>query len=232
MIDKQRLMALCEQAGVPITGGQAQQLDIYARLLCEWNEKINLTAITEPAEIEEKHFLDCLLPAKLVDIGGKVVDVGSGAGFPGMVLKVFCPDLQLTLMEPTGKRVAFLQELTQKLGLKVEIVKERAEEAAKKRWREQYDFAIARAVAALPVLCEYCLPLVKPGGRFLAMKGEAKAELAEAQNAVKTLGGGAARCFEYTLPSAGGRTLVVIDKEKPTPAAYPRGGGAIKKRPL
>ena len=161
-----------------MTGAQLDLLDRYAELLVSYNEKVNLTAITSPEGIEDRHFADSLLFAAQPEVSGRLVDVGTGAGFPGIVAKIYKPDLELTLMEPTGKRVDFLRYACAELGLTgVEFAKERAEEAARKIWREQFDVASARAVAALPVLCEYCLPLVKVGGRFIAMKGpEADAE--------------------------------------------------------
>ena len=163
-----------------------------------------------------------------------MVDVGTGAGFPGIVAKIYKPDLQLTLMEPTGKRVDFLRYACAELGLTgVEFAKERAEEAARKIWREQFDIASARAVAALPVLCEYCLPLVKVGGVFLAMKGpEADAEAKASGNALKKLGGAYAETRTFTLPDGSARGLVLCKKISQTPTVYPRNGGKIAKKPL
>ena len=163
-----------------------------------------------------------------------MVDVGTGAGFPGIVAKIYKPDLQLTLMEPTGKRVDFLKYACAELGLTgVEFAKERAEEAARKVWREQFDIASARAVAALPVLSEYCLPLVKVGGRFIAMKGpEADAEAKAAANALKKLGGRYEETRQFTLPDGSARGLVFCKKISQTPTVYPRNGGKIAKKPL
>ena len=143
-----------------LSGAQLDLLDRYAEILVDYNQKVNLTAITSPEGIEDRHFADSLLFAAQPEVTGKLVDVGTGAGFPGVVAKIFKPDLQLTLMEPTGKRVEFLKYACAQLGLTgVEFAKERAEEAARKVWREQFDLASARAVAALPMLAEYCLPL-------------------------------------------------------------------------
>mgnify|MGYP001037097693 CR=1 FL=1 len=179
MIDKERLAQKCSTWNIVLSGAQLDLLDRYAEILVDYNQKVNLTAITSPEGIEDRHFADSLLFAAQPEVTGKLVDVGTGAGFPGVVAKIFKPDLQLTLMEPTGKRVDFLKYLCGELGLTgVEFAKERAEEAARKIWREQFDVASARAVAALPVLCEYCLPLVRVGGVFIAMKGpDADAEL-------------------------------------------------------
>lgn len=187
---------------IPLTGAQLDLLDRYAELLVSYNEKVNLTAITSPEGIEDRHFADSLLFAAQPEVSGRLVDVGTGAGFPGIVAKIYKPDLELTLMEPTGKRVDFLRYACAELGLTgVEFAKERAEEAARKIWREQFDVASARAVAALPVLCEYCLPLVKVGGRFIAMKGpEADAEAKAAANALKKLGGQYEETRAFTLP--------------------------------
>ena len=172
MIDKSRLEQKCSTWNITLTGTQLDQLDAFAQILVEYNQKVNLTAITDPEGIEDKHFLDSLLFASQPEVAGKMVDVGAGAGFPGIVTKIYKPELELTLMEPTGKRVEFLKYACGQLGLTgVEFAKERAEEAARKAWREQFDLASARAVAALPMLAEYCLPLVKVGGNFLAMKG-------------------------------------------------------------
>ena len=219
MIDKNRLQAKCSTWNIPLTGAQLDLLDRYAELLVSYNEKVNLTAITSLPQPE---------------VSGRLVDVGTGAGFPGIVAKIYKPDLELTLMEPTGKRVDFLRYACAELGLTgVEFAKERAEEAARKIWREQFDVASARAVAALPVLCEYCLPLVKVGGRFIAMKGpEADAEAKAAANALKKLGGQYEETRAFTLPDGSARGLVFCKKISQTPTVYPRNGGKIAKKPL
>lgn len=234
MIDKERLAQKCSTWNIALSPAQLDLLDRYAELLVDYNQKVNLTAITSPQGIEDRHFADSLLFAAQPEVTGKVVDVGTGAGFPGVVAKIYKPDLQLTLMEPTGKRVDFLRYLCAELGLTgVEFAKERAEEAARKVWREQFDVACARAVAALPVLCEYCLPLVKPGGRFIALKGpEADAEAKAAANALKKLGGAYRETRTFTLPDGSARGLVVCEKISQTPTVYPRNGGKIAKKPL
>ena len=191
MIDKPRLEAKCSTWNITLTGTQLDQLDAFAEILVDYNQKVNLTAITDPRRgVEDKHFLDSLLFASQPEVAGRMVDVGAGAGFPGIVTKIYKPELELTLMEPTGKRVEFLKYACAQLGLTgVEFAKERAEEAARKAWREQFDLASARAVAALPMLAEYCLPLVKVGGNFLAMKGSSgEEELAVARGAIKKAG--------------------------------------------
>lgn len=234
MIDKQRLEEKCSTWNITLTGTQLDQLDAFAQILVDYNQKVNLTAITDPEGIEDKHFLDSLLFASQPEVAGRMVDVGAGAGFPGIVTKIFKPELELTLMEPTGKRVEFLKYACAQLGLTgVEFAKERAEEAARKVWREQFDIASARAVAALPVLSEYCLPLVKVGGVFIAMKGpEADAEAKAAVNALKKLGGKYRETRQFTLPDGSARGLVVCEKISQTPTVYPRNGGKIAKKPL
>ena len=234
MIDRERLAQKCSTWNISLTSSQLDQLDHYARLLVDYNEKVNLTAITTPEGIEDRHFADSLLFAAQPEVSGRMVDVGTGAGFPGVVAKIYKPELQLALMEPTGKRMDFLKYLCAELGLTgVEFVRERAEEAARKQWREAFDLASARAVAALPVLCEYCLPLVRVGGRFIAMKGpDADNELDLAAAALRKLGGRAVDDRAFTLPDGSARRLLVMEKISQTPPAYPRNGGKIAKKPL
>ena len=224
MIDKNRLAEKCSTWNISLSPAQLDQLNHYAEILVSYNEK----------GIEDRHFADSLLFAAQPEVQGKMVDVGTGAGFPGIVAKIYKPDLELTLMEPTGKRVEFLKYACAELGLTgVEFAKERAEEAARKVWREQFDVASARAVAALPVLSEYCLPLVKVGGVFIAMKGpEADAEAKAAANALKKLGGKYRETRQFTLPDGSARGLVVCEKISQTPTVYPRNGGKIAKKPL
>ena len=234
MIDKERLAQKCSTWNIVLSGAQLDLLDRYAEILVDYNQKVNLTAITSPEGIEDRHFADSLLFAAQPEVTGKLVDVGTGAGFPGVVAKIFKPDLQLTLMEPTGKRVDFLKYLCGELGLTgVEFAKERAEEAARKQWRESFDVATARAVAALPVLAEYCLPLLRRGGVFIAMKGSgADEEIDAAQGAVAKLGGRYAGRQDVTLPDGSARTLILYEKISQTPPVYPRNGGKIAKAPL
>ena len=196
---------------------------------------MNLTAITEPAEAWEKHFLDCaiLLQKVQLPLGATCIDVGTGAGFPGMVLALLRPDLQVTLLDSLQKRIGFLEQTAAKLGLaNVRCIHARAEDGAKlPELREQFDMATARAVAAMPVLTEYCLPFVKQGGVFAAMKGPS--ETAEqAETAAKLLGGEIVGEESYTLPTAGERKLIRIRKTAPTPQKYPRRSDKIKKQPL
>ena len=232
MIDTERLIRKAAAYGID-AAPVVRKLDEYAALLVEYNQKVNLTAITDAEGIEDRHFIDSLLLAARPEVCGRMVDVGTGAGFPGIVAKLFRPELDLTLMEPTGKRVDFLKYACSALGVEAEFAKERAEEAARKIWREQFDVASARAVATLPVLCEYCLPLVRVGGVFIAMKGpDADAELGGSAAALKKLGGAYGDTRAFTLPDGSERRLVVCKKISQTPTAYPRNGGKIAKKPL
>ena len=184
--------------GWKVSAAQADQFQTYMELLLEWNEKMNLTAITQPEEVVEKHFLDSLtlLAWPKLKQGAKVIDVGTGAGFPGIPLKIMRPDIDLTLLDGTMKRLNFLGEVCAALKVSARRVHKRAEEAGlDKTMRERYDLATARAVASLPVLAEYCMPLIKMKGHFIAMKGPgAEQELEEAANALETLGAGSRRC--------------------------------------
>lgn len=216
------------------TDSAAQLMDFSARLL-EKNKVMNLTAITEPHDVARLHLLDCAALLNMTDFHGKrVVDVGTGAGFPGMPLRILEPDFDLTLLDSLGKRIAFLQETCEAMGLgRVDCVHARAEEFAAKH-REQYDIATSRAVAALNVLCELALPLVKVGGQFLAMKAlDSDEEIRTAKSAIAQLGGKVEDIRDYTIPATDiVHRVVVIRKVKPTPAAFPRAFAKIKKAPL
>ena len=215
---------------------QLSQLERYFELLCEWNEKINLTAITDPEGIVIKHFLDCALLLSKVDLkeNAKVIDVGTGAGFPGMVLKIARPDIDLTLMDSLNKRLTFLNAVLEALGLQAKTVHLRAEEGGKNHaYREKYDIACARAVAALPVLCEYCIPFVKTGGQFVAMKGaSAKEELAAAEHAYKILGCEKPTIICENLRENEARAFIIAKKTSQTPPKYPRMSAKIAKSTL
>lgn len=215
---------------------QLEQLEKYAALLLEWNEKINLTAITDEEGIAAKHFLDCLAFLRHAQIkeGARVADVGTGAGFPGIVLKIARPDIELVLIDSLQKRLNFLSEVCRELGIKTTLVHARAEDAGHdKALRESFDFVTARAVANLAVLSEYCLPLVKVGGVFDPMKtAEAESELSAAEKAIAILGGEVREVEHYEIPVAGGRSAVIIDKKSPTPPKYPRQRVKISEKPL
>ena len=228
---KEEFVAYVTSSPFDLSQEQIEQFDEYCLLLQQWNEKMNLTAITETDEIYEKHFLDCLLSLS-EEVKGRVIDVGSGAGFPGVVWKIARPELEVVLLEPTGKRVTFLNEVIRKLNLKgITTVNKRAEDYVAEA-RESFDVVTARAVANLPVLSELCLPLVKVGGCFLAMKGAAGKEEAEAaRNAIRLLGG-KTEAVEYLTLNGAGRYNIRIRKEKATDLKYPRRYDRIKKKPL
>ena len=207
----------------------------YAQLLLETNQVMNLTAITDPADVAALHFLDSAALLTLADCRGKTLaDVGTGAGFPGLPMKIAEPSIRLTLLDAQGKRVRFLETVCRELGLSdVECVHGRAEEFAADR-RESFDLVTSRAVAALPVLAELCLPLVKPGGTFLAMKSvDCDQELADAKRALETLGGRVEALQDYRLPGTDVRhRLILVKKFRPTPEKYPRPFAKIKTNPL
>lgn len=222
------------ECGIVLSDEQLLQLDKLADYMVEYNKNVNLTRITEPDEITEKHYIDSILPLTMIDVprGTNVVDVGAGAGFPSLPMKIYRPDLSFTLLDSSNKRVTYLDSACKMLGIECETVHARGEEAGKDpKYREKYDFAVARAVAALNVLCEYCLPFVKVGGMFLALKGE-KDETDDAENAIKTLGGKITEVKKYSLPGGDKRTLAVIKKISPTPPQYPRVSAKIAKKPL
>ena len=206
----------------------------YFALLLEYNKKFNLTAITKEDEVYEKHFLDSVLGEALFLKGASVLEVGSGAGFPSLPLKIVRDDLNFTLVESTGKKCDFLKLAVRELDLEgVTVLCGRAEDFARDpNYRERFDVCCARAVARLNTLSEYCLPFVKVGGSFIAYKGDAAEEVKEARNAIKLLGGGDTDDLRYTLPSGASRTLVQIKKQRPTPKGYPRGQGKERKNPL
>ena len=205
-------------------------------LLIEWNKKINLTAITEPNEIILKHFVDSLTISKYISDGTRVVDVGTGAGFPGIPLKIYRQDIEITLLDSLQKRINFLDEVIKELNLeKIEIIHSRVEDFGKdKRYREKFDIATSRAVANLATLSEYLLPLVKVGGKVISMKGSLiEEELENSKNAIKILGGKIEKVDEFNLPNSDiSRNIVLIDKIKETPNKYPRKAGEPSKKPL
>jgi len=211
-----------------------KRLEKYAKLLVEWNEKINLTAILDPEGIAVKHFLDCLMIFKYVDIplGASVIDIGTGAGFPGVVMKIARPDIKLTLMDSLAKRITFLENLCNELELDVTTIHSRAEDITSTQ-REGYDFAVARAVANMRVLTEYCLPFVKVGGSFIAMKGaSAEEETSEATKAISVLGGVLNKKDMFNLGDLGVRGIINVKKISQTSTKYPRNPGKISKQPL
>ena len=222
-------------AELGLDDGGTPSLLRYDELLLEKNKVMNLTAITEPADVASLHFLDSAALLALADLKGKtVVDVGTGAGFPGMPLKILEPSIHMTLLDSLGKRITFLQEVCDDLGLTdVQCVHARAEEFAAEH-RQSFDFAVSRAVANLSVLCELCLPLVKPGGYFLSMKSvESGQELEAAKKAIQILGGRVERTADYQIPGTDvTHRVIFIKKIAETPKKYPRPFAKIKKNPL
>ena len=212
------------------------RLCTYHELLIEWNEKINLTALTAPEDVALKHFTDSLMLLRYSKIkkDTSVIDVGTGAGFPGLVLKIARPDIHLTLLDSLQKRLTFLDAVCQALGLEdVELIHSRAEDGSRTELRDSFDIAVSRAVASMNTLCEYDMPYVKVGGRFVAMKGkDAEQELADAQNAITQLGGKLVAKHDFILGSAGERSIIEIEKIAPTPKNYPRKSKQIKNKPL
>ena len=234
MIDKNRLCSLAKENGIILDDMALDRFDTYAELLVEWNGKMNLTAITEPEEIEVKHFLDCLMLPKYfnLDYIQTVIDVGAGAGFPSVPLLIYKPNLCLTMMDAINKRLTFLDTAVHVLGLEAQLIHERAEVAGQdENYREKFDLATARAVAPMNVLAEYCLPFVKVGGYFVALKG-CNDDTQEAKNAIATLGGEIVDNISYKLNSTEPRSIVVIKKISQTPTQYPRKSKKISTKPL
>lgn len=223
------------EMNLTVTDGQIEQLKDFSARMVETNKVMNLTGITEPEDIATRHLLDSASLLSAADFHGKkVVDVGCGAGFPGMPLHILCPECELTLLDSLNKRIKFLQSCIDGMGLeKIEAVHARAEEFAVQH-RESYDIAVSRAVAQLNVLAELSLPLVKTGGYFIAMKGkDSDEELAQAQNAIAKLGGTIERIVDYTIPHTDiTHRLVVMKKVKNTPKSYPRPFRKISAQPL
>ena len=224
--------------GVELNENQLMQFQKYYEMLIEWNEKINLTAITDFDEVLKKHFLDSIAIGRLLDTGADltVLDIGTGAGFPGIPIKIAFPKTKVSLLDSLNKRVNFLNEVIHELGLEnINAFHGRAEDFAKKDlMREKFDLVVSRAVANLSSLSEFCLPYVKVGGKFVSYKSEkALEELEASNNAISILGGGNVRTDEFLLPGTEfNRTFVVIEKMKETPAKYPRKAGTPVKQPL
>ena len=223
------------ELGVPLSENAEAGFRAYYELLMLRNKEFNLTAIKGEEEAARLHFLDCLGLLKVRDFKNRrVVDVGSGGGFPGWPIKIAEPSVNITLVDSTEKKVNFLREVSEKLDLPAECVHARAEELSTGEKRESYDIAVSRAVARLNILSELCLPLVKVGGAFISMKAaDSDAEIAEAARAARLLGGGEPEVREYGIPGTDIiRRAVIIEKLEPTPKKYPRRYGAIKKAPL
>lgn len=225
-----------ERFGICLRDTQLEQFEQYYERMIEKNRVMNLTSITEFDDVIDKHFLDSLALAKIISLDGRlsVMDMGTGAGFPGIPLKIVFPELQVTLADSLNKRVLFLQEVIEALKLKgIEAVHGRAEDLArKKEYREMFDLTLSRAVANLSILSEYCLPFVRVGGKFISYKSEeCDAEVREAKEAIRLLGGELSYVDKFRLGESG-RAFVVIDKKKPSPKKYPRRAGTPSKFPL
>lgn len=234
-IFSKELKSKAEQIELELSEKQIEQFYQYMSLLLEWNEKINLTAITEPKEVILKHFIDSLTIVKQIEKGEKLIDVGTGAGFPGIPISIVREDIEITLLDSLNKRVTFLQEVIQILGLKkIRAIHGRVEEFAKnKKEREQYDITTSRAVASLNVLLEYLLPLTKIGGKCICMKGSNIEEIGEAERAFRVLGGKIEEIEKIILPGTDiMRHNIMVRKIKETPLKYPRKPGMPSKEPI
>lgn len=234
---KDLLLNFIKDYKITLTENQYEQFQKYFELLAEWNEKMNLTAIADESGVALKHFADSLSLLNFVDIpqNSTLADVGTGAGFPGVVLKIARPDIKLTLIDSLNKRLVFLNEVCSQLGIDAELIHSRAEDGARdEKLRESFDFVASRAVARMNVLSEYCLPYVKVGGAFCAMKGaQANEEFKESLNAINTLGGKLENKYFFELPENGGeRAIAVVRKVRNTPQKYPRQSGKIKAKAL
>lgn len=227
-----------ENLGICLTEVQREQFDRYYELLVEWNKVMNLTGITDYDEVNLKHFVDSLTIVRVKNMKNveNVIDIGTGAGFPGIPLKIVYPEMKIVLLDSLNKRIKFLNTVIEELGLKnIETLHGRAEDYAKKsEYREKFDLCVSRAVANLSTLSEYCIPFVKVGGEFISYKsGTSDEEISEAQGAVNILGGKIEKTEKFKLPGTDmGRALVMIKKEKHTPGRYPRKAGVPGKEPL
>lgn len=221
-----------QKCNIELSQDKADKLLKLYEFLVEYNQNVNLTAITDFEEVVVKHFIDSVLPFSMIDIkeNSSFIDVGTGAGFPSIPLMIVRPDLKGTLLEALNKRCVFLEKACKLTGVDAKVVHGRAEDYTKEK-REAFDFATARAVAAMPVLCEYCIPYVKTGGRFIALKSVNEDET-QCEKAVKVLGGKIAEINDYTITNGDSRRLFVIDKVSQTPTKYPRNPSMIKKKPL
>jgi len=233
---KNKLKEISKQINIDLNEEQLEKFKKYMHLLLEWNEKINLTAITEEDEVILKHFVDSMTVLKYVDEGASIVDVGTGAGFPGIPVSIANDEVNVTLVDSLNKRINFLQEVISEINLRnIKAIHSRAEDFGQnKEHREKYDISVSRAVANLSVLVEYLLPLVKVGGKCICMKGsEVEEEITNAKFAIKELGGKIEVIDEFCLPGTDiKRNIIVIKKEKETPKKYPRKSGTPSKQPL
>lgn len=235
---KEILISGAKNYGIELDDEKVEKFLKYMELLKSWNEKINLTAITEDIEIIKKHFLDSIsiVKSNLIDDDVSIIDVGTGAGFPGIPIKIIKPGIRVVLLDSLQKRVNFLNEVIQELNLKgIEAVHSRAEDAARnEKYREKFDIATARAVASMNILSEYCMPFVRVNGHFIALKGPAvEEEINESRNAIGTLGGKLKSIIETTIPEYDvNHKLIIVEKIKETDKKYPRKPSQIEKKPI
>lgn len=235
MNDAERIQFVTDkfaESGITITSDMAEKLVRLCDFMVEYNKNVNLTSITEFEEVVVKHFVDSVLPFFMVDIpqGSSFIDVGTGAGFPALPLLIVRPDLKGTLCDSLNKRCVYLELVCREIGVSAEIIHARSEELGRKK-RECFDFATARAVAAMPVLSEYCVPFVRVGGSFIALKS-VNEDIESADGAVGKLGGKIELIKDYTIPNGDSRRLIVVKKISQTPTKYPRSSANISKKPL
>ena len=233
---KEKLITSVDALGITVSEMQLKQFYTYMNLLIDWNKKINLTAIVEPNEIILKHFVDSLTILKYISDGTKIIDVGTGAGFPGIPLKIAKPSIEIVLLDSLQKRINFLEEVIKQLNIeKIKTIHSRVEDFGKdQKYREKFDMATSRAVANLSTLSEYLLPLVKVGGKVISMKGSfIGEELENSKNALNILGGKIEKIEKLNLPNSDmNRNILIINKIKNTPNKYPRKAGEPSKKPL
>lgn len=236
VINKEHLRENARSAGAELTDEMLEKFDLLAEMLIEQNKTMNLTAIKEPDEIVVKHFADSLSVFSVIspEPGARILDLGTGAGFPGIPMLIAKPDISLTMVDSTAKKLKYVASAVDALGLSAEVLHARAEEAGQDpAYREKYDFVCSRAVAALNVLCEYCLPFVKVGGTFVAMKSaKAEEEIAQAKQSIRLLGGKITEKKTFSLSDGGERMLICIKKISQTSPKYPRPSAQISKKPL
>lgn len=223
------------KASLTLTDEQEKQLDIMAGFLQEYNEKVNLTAIRDREGIIKKHFVDSVLPLTLFDVKQNAVcaDIGTGAGFPALPMMIYRPDLKFTLVDALQKRVTYLEQATARIGVSADLVHGRAEDMGRSpEFRDHFDMVTARAVSSLTELAEYCLPLLKRGGFFLAMRGSGKELDDHAVKIFRDMGGTVRGEIEYKLPDGDNRRLIIVEKTYNTPRSFPRSAAQMKKNPL
>lgn len=234
---KSVLMDATSNYKIKLSDAQLEQFEKYYLLLVEWNNKINLTAISDAKGVAVKHFADSLSLLNCVEVhpNASIIDIGTGAGFPGIALKIARPDIKLTLLDSLNKRLVFLEEVLSSINLTADLIHARAEDGANSfKYREKFDFAVSRAVARLNVLSEYCIPYVKKNGKFISMKGpNVEEEINESKSAISQLGGKIHKIEKFSLAyNEGERTVIVVNKITNTPKQFPRNSGKIKSSPL